>query len=268
MRQDELRIPQEGAKYLLVLLLTQYRPTTINMGVEVLLVPQGPTPASTLQKLGERYRTARLRALREDPDAFSSTYEREVQFEPEEWVKRLQNPEAKTFVAIRLPAADTETGEPLSVSHAEKLAENEWLGMIVLIGPRTLSPADCLTPWKPFTTSQKDGNATTSTFADQEITYFAVSMFVFREMRRQGLGRKLIEISLDTARQDAASLKATKLTIGLVLAAENTAAMDLYRKCGFVLLPPDPNLANLAKSTDEGISGMGRTLELTPTDES
>lgn len=233
--------------------------------MEVILVPRSPTSPSTLEKLCTRFRTARLRALRDDPNAFFSSYEKEIQFEPREWVNRLQSPEARMFVAI-CPAAsetetETETSESLS-EDAEKLAENEWLGMIVLIGPRALSPADSLTPWKPFTTGQKDDPAsTTRTFADQDITYFAASMFVLHEMRRRGLGRKLIEMSIDSVRHEAASLRVTKSTIGLALEAENKAAMELYQKCGFELLPHDPSLKELTARGQE-TAGMARVLHL------
>ncbi|TYB54796.1 GNAT family N-acetyltransferase [Nonomuraea sp. PA05] len=50
---------------------------------------------------GERLRDVRLRALREDPDAFGSSYGREVEFPPEKWAERLANPEGRWWVATR-----------------------------------------------------------------------------------------------------------------------------------------------------------------------
>ncbi|MCA8968790.1 MAG: GNAT family N-acetyltransferase [Planctomycetes bacterium] len=53
----------------------------------------------------ERYRTIRLEALRTDPDAFGSTFEREATRPEHDWRKRLEASDARTFVAIE--AADS-----------------------------------------------------------------------------------------------------------------------------------------------------------------
>lgn len=49
----------------------------------------------------EKYKALRLHALKTDPKAFGSTYEREVAFEDEEWLKRLTNTDAITIVAVQ-----------------------------------------------------------------------------------------------------------------------------------------------------------------------
>lgn len=89
----------------------------MHVQAEVVLVPPGSIPLTALEKLRERFRTARLRALQEYPYTFSSAHEKESLFEDGAWVKRLQNPDAKNFVAI-CPSAS-------SISDADKLAENE-----------------------------------------------------------------------------------------------------------------------------------------------
>lgn len=48
----------------------------------------------------EEYKAFRLYALKNEPEAFGSTYEREVKFTDEEWYSRLANPEAVTFFAL------------------------------------------------------------------------------------------------------------------------------------------------------------------------
>ncbi|MGP4095141.1 GNAT family N-acetyltransferase [Nonomuraea sp. KM90] len=50
---------------------------------------------------GARLREVRLRALRDSPDAFGSSYGREVEFPPEKWAERLANPDARYWVATR-----------------------------------------------------------------------------------------------------------------------------------------------------------------------
>ncbi|OAX80162.1 hypothetical protein ACJ72_05507 [Emergomyces africanus] len=53
--------------------------------IEVIRVPQN-IPSSSMELLCQRYKTARLRALKEDPQAFSSTYDRECKFDDETWL--------------------------------------------------------------------------------------------------------------------------------------------------------------------------------------
>ncbi len=50
---------------------------------------------------GPRLREVRLRALRDSPDAFGSSYDREIAFDPETWAQRLANPESCWWVATR-----------------------------------------------------------------------------------------------------------------------------------------------------------------------
>jgi GNAT superfamily N-acetyltransferase len=49
---------------------------------------------------GERLKGIRLRALADSPEAFGSSYEREVAFPPEKWAERLENPESRWWVAV------------------------------------------------------------------------------------------------------------------------------------------------------------------------
>ncbi|KKZ64460.1 hypothetical protein EMCG_09554 [[Emmonsia] crescens] len=206
----------------------------------VICVPQNLPSSSSLAQLCQNYKTARLRALKEDPQAFSSTYDRESQFDDATWAERLQNPLSKTFVAIHTEEADgTET------SDMEQLTRNKWLGMIVLFGPRAL-PADgseCNTPWKPFLPPANLTEAPDpASIAGSEAAYVAFSMFVLVEARRQGLGRKLVGASVEAARVEAISMRASRANIGLWVEANNQSAQRLYEACGFNFLPDDPAL--------------------------
>ncbi|TDE34277.1 GNAT family N-acetyltransferase [Nonomuraea mesophila] len=50
---------------------------------------------------GERLRAVRLRALQDSPDAFGSSYEREIAFPADKWAERLKNPGSRWWVAER-----------------------------------------------------------------------------------------------------------------------------------------------------------------------
>ncbi|GGT35454.1 GNAT family N-acetyltransferase [Nonomuraea spiralis] len=59
---------------------------------EIAIVQLGPDE-------GERLKEVRLRALQESPDAFGSSYAREVGFSAEDWAERLKNPDSRWWVA-------------------------------------------------------------------------------------------------------------------------------------------------------------------------
>ncbi|PGH07968.1 hypothetical protein GX51_01408 [Blastomyces parvus] len=203
---------------------------------KVICVPQ-PLLSSSLGALCQRFKTARLRALQEDPKAFSSTYDKESKFDDATWAERLQNPQAKTFVALR-----AETTNGAEISEIEQLSATEWLGMIVILGPRALAAdgSESETPWKPFlAASNINEPPDPATLVDAEAAYLAFSMFVLAEARRQGLGRKLVEAGVEAVRAEAMSMRAARANIGLWAEAQNEAALRLYEGCGFRFLPHD-----------------------------
>ncbi|NUT41408.1 MAG: GNAT family N-acetyltransferase [Thermoactinospora sp.] len=59
---------------------------------EIAIVQLGPDDVG-------RLREVRLRALQESPDAFGSSYAREIEFSEEDWLKRLKNPDSRWWVA-------------------------------------------------------------------------------------------------------------------------------------------------------------------------
>src|SRR5262245_44366178 len=88
-----------------------YFQSTLGMAEDVIQVPREFSSALQLQELCHRFKALRLRALHEDPDAFTSTYADEAQFSDEIWATRLQNPFAKTFVAVRKNNDDTRVAQ-------------------------------------------------------------------------------------------------------------------------------------------------------------
>ncbi|KAI1972570.1 hypothetical protein LOZ55_005740 [Ophidiomyces ophidiicola] len=218
-------------------------------------------PPNFLQKLCVHYRKARLRALQTDPSAFSSTYEREVQFQDNDWIKRLLNPLAQSFVALvksdnLSPAgnsiwdeSDKSSKSGVDHDHLKLLSENEWAGMIVLMGPKVLA-VDGSESGNPLNAFHSMGAAEAPdavSFAGRELAYIAASMFVLPEARRQGIGRRLIAESWQAVKKDAMALSALKLNICLLVAGENEPAIQLYRTCGFDIIPGNLGLEN--KST-------------------
>ena len=68
------------------------------MPFEIIRVPRDD---ESIQLYVERYKDFRLLALKTDPDAFGSTYAREIAFTDDVWCSRLANPKVVTFLALQ-----------------------------------------------------------------------------------------------------------------------------------------------------------------------
>ncbi|EFE42627.1 GNAT family acetyltransferase, putative [Trichophyton verrucosum HKI 0517] len=206
--------------------------------MEILQVPKGPVAPSDLVALCSRYRTARLRALKTYPEAFSSKYERESAFTDEQWAQRLQNPMSRTFVAV---CVDHVTEAPSNVEDVEKLKSNEWVGMVVLLGPKVVGPS-MKYAWDPFLSMAWMQPDDERDFNDAEAATFAVSMFVLPEAARRGVGKMLVSRMMDSAKEDGKRKSIGKLHVSLIVERDNDAAIRLYERCGFAHVDAGPDL--------------------------
>ncbi|EGD99828.1 hypothetical protein TESG_07166 [Trichophyton tonsurans CBS 112818] len=197
--------------------------------MKILQVPKGPVAPSDLAVLCGRYRTARLRALKTYPEAFSSKYERESTFTDEQWAQRLQNPMSTTFVAV---CVDNDAEAPTSVEDVEKLKSNEWMGMVVLLGPKVVG-SSMKYVWDPFLSTAWMQPDDEGDFKDAEAATFAVSMFVLPEAARRGVGKMLLSRITDYAKEVGKRKSMGKLHVSLIVERDNDAAIRLYERCGF-----------------------------------
>lgn len=138
---------------------------------------------------GERLRAIRLRALRDTPEAFGSSYERESPFLPDKWAERLKNQESRWMVAT---------------------ADGADVGLVC-------------------------GKA-------EEGRMHLVSMWVAPEARGVGVGARLVDATVDWAREYGAE------EVELWAVDQNDAARTLYARKGFtpsgrtMALPSHPHL--------------------------
>ncbi|KAK2738866.1 hypothetical protein FQN57_006881 [Myotisia sp. PD_48] len=224
--------------------------------MEIIQIPQDQITSSNLKVLCMKFRDARLEALKADPTAFSMTYEQESAFSDADWAKRLQSPLAKTFVAILL---DTPFGDAM-----DKLVSNEWVGMIVLLGPKvSVASTNIEYPWDLFSAGKDNTSIlpdSPSAVRSAEATYFEVSMFVLSRARNRGIGWKLIETSVAEAEREGRALLASKLTVCLVADANNERAIRLYEKFGFRFVAAVQDLQYLTRTVPP--IGMAQTKSL------
>ncbi|KAI1079456.1 hypothetical protein F5B20DRAFT_165460 [Whalleya microplaca] len=161
------------------------------------------------------YKPFRLAALLEDPEAFGSTYAREVDFTDDDWVARLKNPLAKTFVAVR-----THDGRVLSATS--------------LIGP-LLDSIPASNPTQ-VVKEMRNGGDQQQSHEISPIPFQITGVYTRPEARGQGLGKALAKAATEHALRQA-NEKGRALRLSVVVYKSNRAAISFYESCGFVAGP-------------------------------
>jgi GNAT superfamily N-acetyltransferase len=189
-------------------------------------------PQRMLGALAQKSKVLRLESLRTNPEAFSSTYEREVKFDEAIWEGRLKNPGARTLVCLDLGDHDGEQ------DNLQTASETPWVGVIVLMGPRTLDgpfpPPSGESLWKVFpATPVRSPGAKEG--ASRTTMYLINAVYVTPSRRGKGLGKKLIEKVLEVSRDEFVKDKAPgEEGVCLVFVEkDNEAVTGLYLTCGF-----------------------------------
>ncbi|KAE8369763.1 hypothetical protein BDV27DRAFT_114535 [Aspergillus caelatus] len=193
----------------------------------VVLIPKKYAHQKDLEAIITRYRTLRLRGLKENPDAFSSKYEDEVEFPYEKWLARVTNPQARSFIAY-----DDQTDN--SLDPLALLLSREWLGTVTIVGPRLL-PEDNKTlskaPWDVFFLT--DERIPSEETHHTTLVYMLGGMFVLEAGRRKGNGRRLIERAVSEVRTEATEAGASRVLVVSIVERNNDAARRLYETCSF-----------------------------------
>ncbi|KAF7114660.1 hypothetical protein CNMCM5793_009611 [Aspergillus hiratsukae] len=193
----------------------------------IALIPQAfPTP-NELNKIVDQYKHLRLAGLKQDAKAFSSKYETEADFPYERWLSRIQNPQARTFIAL---AGDEPV--PSSDDALTALLSREWVGTLTIVGPKfALSgEIDLDAPWEVFT----EGDRYTTPPADDRdavAVYMITGMFVLPAWRGSGNGRRLVE---EASKYTWGASATGRTLLVLLVEADNEAARKLYERCGFL----------------------------------
>lgn len=161
-----------------------------------------------------KYKEFRLLSLQVAPEAFSSNYSREVAFSDEIWYERLANTHAATFFALQ---------------------NSQIIGTISILGPLPYGPEEMTALGNPW---QAIGNETSN---QQLIGHYRINgVFTLLEVRRQGVGKSLIEAALRSAGGEAA-IQGRAFVCSIVVESNNAGARRLYERCGFVAIKEVPN---------------------------
>ncbi|KAF7986986.1 hypothetical protein HWV62_55 [Athelia sp. TMB] len=167
-----------------------------------------PKPPSDSQ--ASDFAALRLLALKSDPSSFSSTYEREVAYTPDQWKARLSAPESATFVLSYLPSVER--------------AETEWIGTVSVLIPSHLT-FKALEPLRGAGVG-KGGEI-----------YLLVGMWVAQDHRGRGLGKKLVHDAMEWVRDHADAEGIERAVLALQVSATNEIGRSLYIGMGFEPVP-------------------------------
>jgi ribosomal protein S18 acetylase RimI-like enzyme len=205
----------------------------------VVLVPQLTENDSDINSFAQKYREFRLRALKEAPDAFASTYEDEIQRGLEQSVQRLTNPKAAHFIALR--ATEQHESTEGRDGDVQCLLHDQWVGAVVLLGPEEGDefsvPSANIDPFKQMTgTAAMNSYRLFEKSEDPLDIHFHINgTFVDPSARGNKLGDRLMAAALKLAEEEAVKHD-RKLRVTLSVFSHNPAARRLYEKAGFRVL--------------------------------
>jgi GNAT superfamily N-acetyltransferase len=187
-----------------------------------------PHDEAGIRKYIDDYKAFRLLSLQLAPEAFSSTYAREIAFDDDTWYGRLANPLANTFIAI------TDTGKIVSAV--------TMVGPLPL-GPELLPPTG--NPWIAIKEASGQGEKHSSHFRLNAV-------FTLPKARRRGISKTLTKQSMEYAEREARAQGESDIVLSTVVEATNQSAKALYEAVGFI--------ENKEFTATE--SGIGRPVEL------
>ncbi|KAF8625946.1 hypothetical protein AX17_006672 [Amanita inopinata Kibby_2008] len=161
------------------------------------------------------HKRLRLTSLKLDPEAFSSSYEREVNFDDSIWRQRLGNTD-RLYIVARVQASN-----PNRFSDNADTGDETWVGSVMVASLDMLKSLNY-----PVLQSILDKGSS---------MYFILGLWIHPQHRKKGQARRLLQAGLDWARTYAKG--GTGGQRGKVLGVEvkegNLAAISLYTSLGF-----------------------------------
>jgi GNAT superfamily N-acetyltransferase len=165
-----------------------------------------PYDEAGVRRYLEDYKAFRLFSLKYAPEAFGSTYAREIAFEDSVWYQRLSNPIANTFLAI------AEDGNLIS--------------MLTIVGPLAIGTLEM----PPLGTPQIAHGGWEGT---SPLHFRLNAIFTLPDARRKGVSRALIKPSIQYVMEKARA-RNKKTIFSIIVDTDNRPARLLYESAGFV----------------------------------
>jgi ribosomal protein S18 acetylase RimI-like enzyme len=198
----------------------------------VVVVPSSCNDEVLWQRLMQKYKAFRLQSLQESPEAFASTYEREVEFGDEVWAGRLANPQATMLVALPTSLAASDTKATSKV--VETLVDEEWMAMTVLIQPGDNTGGILVASKSPWEVAEQAPSTTNeSQDIPRSVLFVLNGVYVAAGHRGRGVGKAVLLEAFQVAKVAARTRRASETHLQVRVAAENLAARRLYESVGF-----------------------------------
>jgi large subunit ribosomal protein L10Ae len=232
--------------------------TSKDMHYEMFPLPRAVDDAEKWLQLRDKLKMLRLKSLQENPEAFSSTYAEEVKFSNEVWEKRMTNPLAVHLIAV---GGSSKTESDIPIEEMSALLSGEWLGVLVLIGPKEDETVNLRPSRSPGETPSS--MATLSTTTDREHASVPVyelnGVFVVTEARGLGLGKKLVDTVTELGISSAKSLGFREVRLRVRVDTGNRPARMLYRSGGYVECKVETSVSKGKEKDDVKIPSTMRT---------
>lgn len=163
----------------------------------------------------EKYKELRLRALKQSPTSFSSTYDTEAAFTNDAWISRLSGAGRETFICAASPRNPTPEHD-VSVP-----SKTEWVAQVTLLGPQ---------PQEAFVLPAESGQPMPASDEEEE-RWQMLSLFTLPLHRGQGIAKELCREALEYLKSYQTCPKHVR--IRLMVKPENHATVKIYRQLQF-----------------------------------
>lgn len=185
-------------------------------------LPRSLDNAALWDQLLQKYKAFRLLALELSPEALGASIVREFTFTPEQWASRLTNTEAVTIVLV----SDEEYVDDTTLA-----LTSPWRATLTLFGPTELKTAARTYEQSMHLLPDTVDFGPPAPGVDS--MYIFNAMWVHPEHRRKGYAKMIIEYAKKLAVEMEGG---KKVTLALLVARDNEAAMISYAKVGFELV--------------------------------
>lgn len=194
------------------------------------LLPGEYTPDNPIAKmLAEKFRSLRLFALQENPEAFGSSYQAEVQRDLQHTLDRLQMPAADHFIAVDsiIPPWSPET----SAEFFKLLFDATWTGVLVKIGPS--GSAGSITQNNLQLAADGSTNLEEIWESMTAVSHYQLGgTFVAPTYRGHGIARALMAAVFDKSQAEVHG-RGVGIRFTVLVDSENWPARRLYERAGF-----------------------------------
>ncbi|KAF7557528.1 hypothetical protein G7Z17_g516 [Cylindrodendrum hubeiense] len=193
------------------------------MCYKAVTLPKSLPDPTQWDQLIDRYKSFRLLSLQLSPEAFGTSYAREVTFPLETWTSRLNNPIAFNTIIVSDP-------KPGSTDDLSLILNSEWLASLTIVGP--LESKTAAKAYEESVHFSPDSVNFGPPAIGVKSTYVLNAMYVLPSERRNGLANMIIEY----AKRLSVEMDGGKVTMALIVDFDNVPATKSYQKSGFKLV--------------------------------